>query len=44
MCTLAVVRTGKIEHFDFRFGRFARFRVGTAYLESDVHVGPVIRE
>ena len=44
MCALAVVRTGEIEHFDFRLGRFARLRVGTAYLEGDVHVGPVIQE
>jgi len=44
MCALAVVRTGEIEHFDFRFSRFARLRVGTAYLEGNMHVSPVIRE
>jgi hypothetical protein len=44
MCALAVVRAGEIEHFDFRFGRFARLRVGTAYLEGNVYVGPVIQE
>ena len=43
MCALAVVGTSEIEHFDFRLGRFARLRVGAAYLEGDVYVGPVIR-
>jgi len=44
MCALAVVGTGEIEHFDFRFSRFVGLQVGTAYLEGDVYVGTVIRE
>ena len=44
MCALAVMGTSEIEHFDFRLGGFARLRVGTAYLEGNVHVGSVIQE